>query len=223
MATVLITGANRGLGLEFARQYVADGWQVIACCRQPEQAQDLRALGVRCERLDVADFASIGELAHALQDQEIDVLLNNAGLMAGEGIGALNVDQWRKALDVNVIAPAMMAEAFVNHVARSQRKIIAVVSSLMGSMADNSSGGYYGYRSAKAGVNAVVKNLSIDLASRGINAVALHPGWVRTDMGGPEAPLSAQESVAGLRRVLNAITQKDSGQFFDYMGQKLPW
>ena len=159
MRTVLVTGANRGLGLEFCRQYAVAGWRVIAACRQPESAEALRALAVQhgnlaIETLDVADFAQIDALAGKLNGEAIDVLLNNAGIYgdeAGKGFGHLDYAKWQMTLAVNTMAPVKMAEAFLPHLQRGQDKLIASVSSLMGSMTDNGGGGSLLYRSSKAG------------------------------------------------------------------------
>jgi NAD(P)-dependent dehydrogenase (short-subunit alcohol dehydrogenase family) len=172
----------------------------------------------------VEDHAQIEGLARALGGEAIDVLLCNAGVYGDrEGFGAVDYEAWARTLRVNVMAPMKLAEAFVEQVARSQRKLIVNVTSLMGSIADNGSGGSYAYRSSKAALNAVTKSLSIDLASRGISACVIHPGWVRTDMGGPGAPLGAEESVGSMRRVIERAHEGGSGKFFDYDGEELPW
>jgi NAD(P)-dependent dehydrogenase (short-subunit alcohol dehydrogenase family) len=236
MPTILITGANRGLGLEFVRQYAAEGWEVHACCRKPEGADALRALGetgarLRLHALDVADFPRIDTLAHELKGTALDVLLNNAGafgprLRAGDDRGqffeAMDYEAWAQVLRVNTLAPLKMAEAFVEHVAASaQRKIITLTSS-MGSIAETS-GGFYAYRSSKAAVNMVMASLARDLAGRGIKVAALCPGWVRTDMGGPAAPVMKEDSVRGLRRLIAGLTAARSGTFTHYDGTAVAW
>ena len=232
MYTVLITGANRGIGLEFARQYAADGWRVLACCRHPEKAEALDKLAtehpdsVLVHALDVADLEQIESLATLLANESIDVLINNAGYYPdsdSKGFGHIDCDEWAQAFKVNTMAPLKMAEAFVSNVARSEFKIIATLSSKMGSVADNTSGGSYQYRSSKAAVNMVNKNLSLDLKDQGIATVVLHPGWVQTDMGGPNALITVEQSVSGLRQVIGQLTQADSGKFFAYDGQEIPW
>jgi len=232
MSTILITGASRGIGLETARQFaMQEGWRVHASCRRPASAKELDVLRRRCEgrlavhQLDVTDPGQIRSLAEALRDESIDILLNNAGVY-GEGqtsFGHADESVWLDVLRVNTIAPLRMAEAFVGHVARSQRRIIATVSSRMGSIDDNGSGGYYPYRSSKAGVNMVMRSLARDLAPRRIIAVALSPGWVRTEMGGPQAPLSPERSVSGLRKVLTSLTLRDSGRFLEHDGAEVLW
>jgi len=228
---VLITGANRGIGLELAKQYASDGWRVHACCRTPGRAEALQKLSessngsVAVHPLDVTNTAAIQELARKLDRESIDVLINNAGVYGPERqpFGDIDEKEWMHVLRVNAIAPLKVSEAFVGHVARSRRKTIAVVSSLMGSITDNGSGGYYIYRSSKAAANIVTRSMAVDLKARGIIAVVLHPGWVRTDMGGPSATTSPAESVSGMRKVLDGLTPADSGRFFDYHGDALPW
>jgi len=226
-ATVLITGANRGLGLEFAKQYAKAGWQVIACCRWPEEAKELQALAersgdpVEIHQLDVADFEEIDALALILQGRAIDVLINNAGVYPQSDFSNVNYEAWAEAFHINSMAPMKMAEAFAGHVAASDQKKIVTVSSKMDSIGDNTSGGSYIYRSTKTAVNMVMKSLAIDL--KPIASTILHPGWVRTDMGGPNGLIDAPESVAGLRRVIEALTLENSGRFVAYDGKEIPW
>lgn len=233
MPATLITGANRGLGLELVRQYAADGWRVIACARQPG-AQALRGIqrrhagAVDVHVLDVTDHAAVDDLAARLAGTPIDVLLNVAGTMGSQGpadqrFGGMDYEDWARILEVNVLAQMKMAEAFVAHVAASGQKKIVTLSSDVGSIGGDPRGGMYGYRSSKSAVNAVMKSIAIDLAPRGIIAVPMHPGWVRTDMGGPDAPLGVVESVSGMRRVIAGLTAADSGRFMRYDGGQLPW
>jgi len=224
--TVLMTGANRGLGLEFARSYATDGWRVHACCRHPEKAKALKAVegDLVVHKLDVTDGLRVAGLARELADDAIDVLLNNAGVYGPRsGFGETDFDDWLDVLKINTIAPLRMAERFVEHVARSERKLIVSISSGMGSIAMNDAGGHYPYRASKAALNMVVKGLSADLAARGIIAVALSPGWVQTDMGGSSAELTPEESVAGMRAVIDGLTPADSGRFLNYQGEDRPW
>lgn len=231
MATVLITGANRGLGLEFCRQYAAAGWRVLACCRDPGGAAALRELAAHhpslaIHRLDLGRFEDIDALSRELAAESIDVLLNNAGVYGDaehNRFGALDYGLWERVLRIDALAPTKMAEAFLPQVERGSRKLIVAITSLMGSLADNGSGGAILYRSAKAALNAAMKSLSIDLKSRGVGVLLLHPGWVRTDMGGSNAPTSPEESVAGLRRVIDGYRPEDSGRFLDFRGRELPW
>ena len=231
MHTVLVTGANRGLGLEMVRQYAHDGWQVLACCREPEQAEELCRIAdssegrVRVFRLDVTDAAQIQSLARELQVQPIDIFVNNAGIYGPRPLpfGRVPEADWVDVFRINTIAPLKLAEAFVEHVARSRQKIFATISSKMGSMKENREGGDYIYRSSKAAVNAVVKSLSLDLRERNIKTVALHPGWVRTEMGGKDAPLSVEESVSEMRTVLASVTTRKTGKFLAFDGTVIPW
>ncbi len=229
-STTLITGANRGIGLELVRRFAADGWQVIACCRDPGAAGELQSLaqqgsGIEVHTLDVTDHARMLALAAELSDRPIDILLSNAGIYGPKGVAFGDVDpqSWREVLEVNTIAPLMLAQAFADSVAMSEQKLIAVISSKVGSIADNGSGGSYAYRSSKSAVNQVVKSLSIDLADRGITAISLHPGWVLTDMGGPNAEIDTGESVTGLKAILQQAGPAQNGCFVEYNGQPIPW
>lgn len=227
VATVLITGASRGLGLEFCKQYAAEGWQVLACCRNPKTAAELTGIPqVRVFPLDVSDFSQIDNLAAQLQDTAIDVLINNAGIYGDSprhGFGQLDYMAWTRTLTVNTQAPVKMAEAFLPHLNRGDKKQLVSISSQMGSIADNGSGGSILYRTSKAALNAAMKSIAIDLEGQGIGVLVLHPGWVKTDMGGPNALIGAQESVAGMRSVIARLTLAQSGSFLKYDGSSLPW
>lgn len=231
MESTLVTGASRGIGLELARQFSDVGWRVFATCRRPEEAPDLGALAaasggrVSVHRLDVTDAGQVGDLASALRDQPIDILINNAGMYGPRDAGFGNVREadWIEALRINTIAPLRLAEAFVSNVEASSRKTIATITSKMGSIDDNTSGGYYIYRSTKAAVNMVMRSLSVDLRDRGITCVVLHPGWVRTRMGGDQAPLGVEESVRGMLEVLTRISLDDTGSFLAHDGSTVPW
>jgi NAD(P)-dependent dehydrogenase (short-subunit alcohol dehydrogenase family) len=231
MPSTLITGANRGLGFEFARQYLADGWQVYAACRNPQSASELRRLAdasddkLQILALDVIDSVSVQAAAAKLDGQAIDLLLNNAGIGGprGQSVGNIDYEAWAKVLDVNTMGPLRVSEAFVDHVAQSERKLIVTITSGMGSLADNTSGGAYAYRSSKAAVNMVMRSLAIDLAPRGIACVVINPGWVLTDMGGPHATLTTAESVKKLRRLIETLGPGQSGKFFNYDGREYAW
>ncbi len=227
MPTVMITGASRGLGLEYARQYADDGWRVIATCRDPEIAVELASLEgeVEIHALDISDQGQILSLAKNLQKEAIDLLLNNAGIYGPRPstLGNIEYDKWESVMRVNVMAPLMVCENFSIHVAKSELKKIAIMSSKMGSMDDNHSGGSYVYRSTKAALNAVMKSLSVDLASIGISVAILHPGWVRTDMGGAGGLIDAPESVSGLRKVIEGLKLENSGSFYNYDGSEINW
>ncbi len=228
--TIMITGANRGIGLELSEQFAADGWAVLACCRNPVEAEALQALAgqysaIEIHRLEMTDYARMTALSEQLGGRAIDVLLSNAGIYGprGHGFGEVDATEWRQVLEVNSIAPMMLVQAFVEQVAASQRKLVAVVSSKMGSITDNGSGGSYIYRSSKTTVNQVVKCLSIDLAPRNISVLTLHPGWVQTDMGGANAEISVAESAGGLKRILQSAGLAQSGQFLEYDGNLISW
>jgi NAD(P)-dependent dehydrogenase (short-subunit alcohol dehydrogenase family) len=231
MPSTLITGGNRGLGLEFARQYAAEGWQVYATCRDPNSASELHRLAdasdykVQIMALDVTDLASVKTAAKELEGQAIDLLLNNAGVGGprGQTIGNIDYDAWANVLDVNTLGPLRVSEAFVDHVAESERKLIVTLTSGMGSIADNTSGGAFAYRSSKAAVNMVMRSLAIDLAPRGITCVVINPGWVRTDMGGPHGTQTPAESVTKLRRLIDNLKPIHSGKFFNHDGREYAW
>lgn len=230
MPTVLITGANRGLGLEFCRQYAGQGWDVIACCRNPALASELNGLGqhyasIQIEALDVAHFDQIDMLSKKLSDTSIDVLINNAGVYgdSNRGFGQLDYQAWLNTLTVNTQAPIKMAEAFLPHITRGSKKLVANISSLMGSVSDNDSGGSILYRSSKAALNAAMKSLSIDLKAQGVGVLIFHPGWVKTDMGGANALIDAKTSVGGMCALIEDFTLAQSGNFIKYDGKPMPW
>lgn len=234
--TVLITGTGRGLGLELSKQYAAAGWKVLACARRSSPA--LAGLAgihgnVSVLPLDVTDHGQIDGLAKSLRGESIDVLINNAGVIGTHGFadgaleehrfGASAFEEWEKIFRTNVMAPMKMAEAFVEHVAASGEKKIITLTSILGSMELNATGGLYAYRASKAAVNALMKSMAIDLAPRGIIAVAMHPGWVRTAMGGKRADMEAVESVTGMRRVIEQLRVADAGRVCVYDGSHLPY
>ena len=223
MATILVTGCDTGLGVEFARQYAAEGHRVIATCLDPASARETAAIRGKIEvvGLDVTDHDAIARLAARLAGEPIDILLNNAGIARPHPpFGATDYPFWRRVLETNLIGPMKMAESFVEHVARSELKMMAFVSSRMGSIALNNSGGSYPYRSSKAALNMVVKSLAVDLAPRAICVLALHPGWAMTE---PGARVPVSESVAGMRSVINRASPHHTGSFVTYHDQPLPW
>jgi NAD(P)-dependent dehydrogenase (short-subunit alcohol dehydrogenase family) len=229
MPSILITGANRGLGLEFAKQYASAGYRVFAAARAPQQAHELSALAAReralsVHALDVADAASIGALARELSGEAIDILLNNAGVMGPkrQSFGQIDYEGMVETFRINAIAPLQMAEAFVEQVARSERKMMVAITSGMGSI-DDSSGGSYAYRASKAALNMSYHNLALDLKARGIIAFVINPGWVQTDMGGARAPLPVEASIAAMRKVFDSMTLEQSGSFMNYKGGTLTW
>ncbi|QFT55738.1 SDR family oxidoreductase [Microbulbifer sp. THAF38] len=228
--TIMITGCNRGIGLELTTQFARDGWNVLACCRNLEKATELKSLQAKYPQiqpieLDVTDYEQMISLGKALEGEPIDILFNNAGYYGPKGMafGKVDRNEWRRVLESNTIAPYMMAETFCDNVAASDHKLIVMMSSKVGSIADNRSGGGYVYRSSKTALNQVVKSLSIDLQDRGITVIALHPGWVKTAMGGPGALISAEQSVTALREILLHAGQDKSGRFYNYDGSEIPW
>ena len=229
MPSILITGANRGLGLEFARQYAAAGWQVFAGCRHPESADALRQLAdagpVKVLRLDVTDPQSVRRAAAEVGDAAIDIVLNVAGIIGkpDQRVGNVDYESWLHVLDVNTMGPLRVTEAFLDNVARSARKLVVTITSGMGSLADNTSGGSIAYRTSKAAVNMVTRSLAIDLRSRGIACVVVNPGWVKTDMGGPNATLTPEQSVSALRRLIDGFGMGDTGKFYNWNGREYPW
>ncbi|MFT4768281.1 MAG: NAD(P)-dependent dehydrogenase (short-subunit alcohol dehydrogenase family) [Glaciecola sp.] len=229
MPTVLITGVNRGLGLEFITQYAAAGWSVIGTCRDPSSASEAQAVvasagNVTLYQLDVSEPEAVKALAETLKGTSIDVLILNAGLMAERtGLGTFNAEDFLQVLNVNVVAPAIFIQAFADHVAASERKIIVGMGSTLGSIAGNTSGGMYSYRSSKAGLHAIMRTASVDLRDKGVTAIAMHPGWVVTDMGGDGADIRTSESISGMMSVIDGLSISDSGRLLTYAGEELPW
>jgi len=226
LPTVMLTGANRGIGLEFVKSFAADGWRVHACARNTEKARELRGLGgeVVPHKLDVTNGLKVASLARELAGETIDLLINNAGVRGSRAaFGDTDYDDWAQVLQVNTLAPLRMVERFADHLAKSERRLVVNISSIMGSIGRTSSGGDYVYRSSKAALNMVTRTLANDLAPRGITVISFHPGWVRTDMGGPSASISESESVKGMRQKIEALTTADSGRFFNYDGAPIEW
>ncbi len=225
MPTVVITGASRGLGFEFAKQYAADGWTVIATCRDPSKADALKALKVRVEALDVDSAEQTKALAAKLSAETIDLLILNAGIYGPRTAGYNDLDEaaWAEVLKTNVMGPLRLAAAMAEGLAKGGMKKLAFVSSRMGSIGGNEAGGSYIYRSSKAALNAVIKSFALDTRDLGLTAILLHPGWVQTDMGGPSAAIDPSTSVTGMRAVIANARNSDSGSFFNYDGAALPW
>jgi NAD(P)-dependent dehydrogenase (short-subunit alcohol dehydrogenase family) len=227
MPTVLITGAGRGIGLEFARQYAADGWSVIATVRDPAKGAPVAALGrqVEVNLLDVADRGAIDKLARTLRGRAIDVLICNAAIYGDkpkQEFGKVDWAEWEAVLRTNIMAPLALVESFVEHVAASERKLIVMMTSQMAST-EEASGGAYIYRTSKAALNNVAKNLAEDLAPRGITVLAMDPGWVKTDMGGSSAPLTPEYSVRHMRKIFAKAGRRQTGHYLRYDGASHPW
>lgn len=236
MSTVLVTGANRGLGLEFVRQYAADGWSVLATARDLEKAQELKRRveqhrTVSAHVLDIADDGSIEELVDQLDGKTIDVVIHNSGIypQKGQKFGEIDYDGWSEALETNLYGPMRLTEALVENVAASERKQIAAISSSMASLRAVQGGSVatagvaYQYRTSKTGLNMAMSILAKELAPRGISVVMIDPGWVKTDMGGPNAQLTPEQSIAGIRKVLAGDPMEISGKFIGYDGVVRPW
>ncbi|MBB5016374.1 SDR family oxidoreductase [Rehaibacterium terrae] len=223
MHTVLITGANRGIGLALAQQYSARGDRVIAVCRRASPALD--ATGAQVESgIDVTDDAALAALARRLGDTRIDTLVLNAGILAKESLGEIDAagfDSLRRQFEVNALGPLKVAQVLLGHLADGAR--IGIVTSRMGSIADNGSGGYYGYRASKAAVNAIGKSLAVDLKPRGIAVFLLHPGYVATDMVGGRGDLTPEQAARQLIERLDTLTLEQTGTFWHGNGTPLPW
>ncbi len=223
MPTALITGAGRGLGAEFVRQYAGAGWNVIATVRDAAAGAALNALGnVRVETLDMRDAAAVARFGERLGDVRIDVAILNAGISGPNLLaGAQDAAGWLEVFAVNTVAPTQLAYGLLPRMAPGG-KLVAITSQ-MGSIADNGSGGYGAYRASKAALNAAWKSLAIEQADRDLAIALLHPGWVQTDMGGAGAPIEPPASIAGMRRVIDGLTRADKAVFLTYEGKTLPW
>ena len=227
---VFITGANRGIGLELTRQYLAAGEKVFASARDPS-IESLSRLterypdNLKIVMLDVTDESNIQTVAGSLEGTSIDLLINNAGLFHSkhEDFSSLNPDTWIEEFRVNSIAPFLVTRALKSNLASASSSVVGMISSKMGSMGDNQSGGSYSYRSSKAALNAVSVSLANDLSALDISVVALHPGWVQTDMGGPNGLIDVETSATGLKAILDKAGKAENGKFYDYSGKQLPW
>lgn len=223
MPRLLITGANRGLGLEFVRQYRAEGWEVLATARNPGEAEELRATGARVEALDASDLEAVARAGDWLEGAPLDLLIANAGHYGPRRIAtAEDGAGWLDALNVMAVSPVLLTGVLMPNLAAARGKAVAI-SSRMGSISDNGSGGFVAYRSAKAAVNAAWTSLAIDHADNGVAFALLHPGWVQTRMGGDSAPVAPEDSVAGMRRVIETLEPSGRAPFLDYLGKVVPW
>jgi len=220
MPTILITGTGRGIGRKLAELFVREGYDVLAASRHGPTIYATESV-----TMDVGDNASVSAAARQLKDRPIDVLVNNAGIFGDRGTGLDHMDEavWREVLDVNVLGPARVVRAFLPHLEAGRHKKIVTISSRMGSMGENTSGGEMVYRSSKAAVNAVMRSLSFDLADKGMICTMVHPGWVRTDMGGPAAAISVDESADGIKTLILGLDAGSNGAFFNYDGTPIAW
>lgn len=223
--TVLITGANRGLGLEFAKQYQALGYHVIATARRPNQAHNLSKLDVQVEALDVTSSSSMQALVAKLNNRPIDLLINNAGIIGDRKNATfteMDIDTLSKTFDVNSVGPARVTIALLPNLINGHQKKIINITSRLGSI-ENNTGGYVAYRASKAALNQLTKSMSIDFAAKGFICVAMHPGWVKTDMGGPYATLHPEQSIQTMIKTINGLQHSDNGRYIDLNGKSLPW
>lgn len=227
MPRVLITGANRGLGLEFARQYVADGWDVLATCRNPDEAAELRALdpGVTIYQLDLADDRAIDDFLRRIAHVPLDLIIPNAGIGSGPPQKAAEVRRadWEPLIGINSFAPLRLAAGLRANLERGSFKKLAGISSLAASIARYEIGGQYAYRASKATLNALWRSLSFEWRPLGIVCILLRPGKVRTRMTGFTGDLSPAQSVTGMRQVIANATLAESGRFFGYDAAEVPW
>ncbi len=230
MINVLVTGANRGLGLGFVTNYLGKNVNVVSTTRDIKSSRELLALKERFpDNLEIFELDLLKEsagdtLANFLGERPIDILINNAGIgSTNQHFQAVSPKPWLEVLKVNLIAPLMVTQSIIDNVKKGVDKKIYFLSSQLGSIGDNTSGGMYIYRSSKTGLNQVVKSLSVDLKPQGITVISLHPGWVKTDMGGPNAPVSIDESIEGMTQVIHTTDIRDTGRFLNYDGKELPW
>lgn len=240
MKSVLITGTNRGVGLGLTQRYLLEGYQVYACCRHPESATDLQKLipafsHLTLIELDVSQPDQIEHLKTILEEKPIDLLINNAGVLgtneSASGLvgqhettfGGIEANAWLEVLKVNTVAPLLIAQALFRNLQQGNQKTIVNISSIMGSISENEMGGYYVYRSSKAALNAITKSMAIDFKPYDIIAAAIHPGWVKTDMGGQHAHITVEESVEGITNVIRNLSLKDSGSLINYEGKIIAW
>lgn len=226
--SVFITGANRGLGLEFTRQYASDNWRVYASCRNLVHAKELQHLAyyfnnITLLQLDVTNNFQLQQLADKFTDTSIDLLINNAGFQYEDNLDNFSIDIMRQAFFTNSIAPLMISDTFLENISKSHLKTIVSISSHMASIKENSSGDSYSFRASKAALNMLMKNLSIDLRNKKIKVFTIHPGLVKTKTGGSNAQISSEQSVSSIRNMLLRLTERDTGNFFDYAGNVLEW
>ena len=231
MKNVLITGANRGLGLGLVKKYLENNEKVFCTTRNISKSKELKLLKEKhtnnleiCE-LDLLDKDSPNILSNFLVNKPIDLFINNAGVIgqSAQHFKSISLNPWIEVLKVNLIAPLLITQSIIKNIEKSSEKRIYILSSKVGSIEDNKSGGMYVYRSSKSALNQIVKSLSIDLKPLGISVISLHPGWVRTEMGGPNALISVEESVNGMFGVISNTNIRNSGQFINYDGTQIPW
>ncbi|WP_234496878.1 SDR family oxidoreductase [Vibrio maritimus] len=230
MATVLITGANRGLGLEFVRQYSNKDWTILAACRSPETATELKEMSehkgsIELIQLDVTNESDINQLGEALKGRPIDHLMLNAGVLGDDcaTLGQMTQASWLQVLSVNTVAPALLIQALSDNVAASEHKTIVGISTRVASLSDNSSGNMYSYRASKVALNQILVSAAKNLEAQGVKTLAIHPGWIQTDMGGDNATFTAEESALGIISVAESLTLEQSGTFRVFDGSTIEW
>ena len=232
MPSILITGSNRGLGLEWTRQFAQLEWLVHATCRYPDEADELQQLkrdypNIEIHRLDVTRTDEISAVAETLKDKTIDILLNNAGVylerVEQNTLGHIDYADWEETLRVNSLGAVRVTEAFRDHVARSEKRLVVAITSHMGSITEIDYPGSYAYRSSKTALNAAMKGISLELQQRNVGVLLLHPGWVKTRMGGPDAQISTTESVNGMRAVIDNFDISRTATFYRFNGSVIPW
>ena len=228
--SILITGTNRGIGLEFVKHYIKNNEKVIATCRNRNSAKDLLELenttnNLSLVELDVSNPNSINNFTSKIAGLPIDTFINNAGVFGPRNIefGNFNAKEWLDVFNINTIAPLLITQKILKNLRLGKNKKLAFISSKVGSIEDNTGGGMYIYRTSKTALNQVIKSLSIDFKEDNFIVVALHPGWVQTDMGGPNALIDTKTSVKGLIEVIDNLTPKNSGKFYNYDGSPIPW
>jgi len=242
MPTMLITGGNRGLGLEFVEQYLSVGWHVVASCRVPDKAEALHALQERVgdrleiEMLDVDDNKSVVVLANKLSGRAIDLLINNAGTIDKQAYGTAayddvddpdpgtyDFDEWRRVMDTNLLGPISVTSAFVEHMARADKAILVMMGSGLSSIANTHHPGRYSYRTSKAALNMAMRGIAAWLKPKNITTVTISPGWTKTGLGGPNAINTVDISVQGMRKVIAGLCLEDAGRFINFDGDEIPW
>ncbi len=228
MGTVFITGANRGLGLEFVKEFSEKDYEVIATCRDPNSSSDLTNLAksnlkIQLHQLDVSNPKNIQDLSNHLKTKPIDILINNAGIYRSGSFNSVNKDSWVESFITNTIGPYEVIEYFLPNVLQGREKKVVSITSKMGSIDDNTSGGSYIYRSSKTALNSMMRSLTHDLKTNDIATMTLHPGWVRTDMGGPGGWIDVKESVSGMINQISNLSLQNTGRYIDYAGKPIKW
>lgn len=220
MKTAVITGANRGIGLALSKELASQGWEIIAICRsESDEIQDIATMII--SGIDVTNQAHLQQAKKVIGNHKVDLLINNAGVLGDDQLGSIDYDSMRHQFEINTLAPLMVTETFLDNLVEDSK--IANITSRMGSIADNDSGGRYGYRASKAALNAVGKSMGEDLKTRGIAVAQLHPGWVSTRMVNFNGLIETEESAKGLVKIIDELTLENTGSFWHTNGEELPW